>query len=197
MFTLRRGHNCYEAVLYSHNHDTYTRRKKSTIMTNEHASFEKYTSHTLFEMVALGLRKGYVWELSWRLNRVCKILTPSSSFFSSTSFSFCWAAQQGALRSQPSAESWLSLPRTATTDSKLTELPVALGYIIVWHPPASYGRHICTEFNPSTVKAIPWYLRPDGTVPWTMAGSMVSLLQQCEYCRKLCELSFLDFWEVW
>ena len=28
---------------------------KSTIMTNEHTSLEKYTSHTLFEMVAEGL----------------------------------------------------------------------------------------------------------------------------------------------
>ena len=27
---------------------------------------------------------------------------------------------------------------------------VAPGYIIVWHPPASCGRRICTEFNPST-----------------------------------------------
>ena len=31
-------------------------------MTNEH-TLEKYTSHTLFEMVAKGLRKGYVWEV--------------------------------------------------------------------------------------------------------------------------------------
>ena len=33
---------------------------KSTIMTNEHTSLEKYTSQTLFEMAAKGLRKGYV-----------------------------------------------------------------------------------------------------------------------------------------
>ena len=33
---------------------------KSTIMTNEHTSLEKYTSHNLFEMVAKGLRKGCV-----------------------------------------------------------------------------------------------------------------------------------------
>ena len=32
----------------------------------------------------------------------CNILTPSSSVFSSTSFSFCWAAQPGVLRVQPS-----------------------------------------------------------------------------------------------
>ena len=36
----------------------------NTIMTNKHASLEKYTSHTLFKMVAKGLRKGYVWEVS-------------------------------------------------------------------------------------------------------------------------------------
>ena len=34
---------------------------KSTIMTSEHSSWEKYTSHTLFEMVVKGLRKGYAW----------------------------------------------------------------------------------------------------------------------------------------
>ena len=73
-------------------------------------------------MAAKGLRKGYVWEVSWRLNRDCNILIPpSSSVFSSTSFLFCRAAQLGALRAQSSAESWFSLPWTATTHSKLTE----------------------------------------------------------------------------
>ena len=115
-------------------------------------------------MVAKGLRKGYVWEVSWRLNRDCNILTPSSSVFSSTSFSFCWAAQPGALWAQPSAESWFSLPRTATTDSKLIGPVCGPGLYNCWHPPASCGRHICTQFNPSTVKVIPWYLRPDAPV---------------------------------
>ena len=146
-------------------------------MTNEHTSLEKYTSHTLFEVIAKGLRKGYVWVLSWRLKRDCNILTPSSSVFSSTSFSFCWVAQPGPLRVQPSAESWFSLPWTATTDSKLTELPVAPGYIIVWCPPASFERRISTQFNPSTVKVIPWYIRPDAPVPWSTAGSEVNMLQ--------------------
>ena len=49
---------------------------KSTIMTNENTSLEKYTSHTLFEMVAKGLRKGYVWEVSWRLNKLQHIDPP-------------------------------------------------------------------------------------------------------------------------
>ena len=93
----------------------------NAIRTDEHASLEKYTSHTLFEMVPKGLRKCYVWEVSWRLNRDCNILTPSSSVFCSTSFSFCWVAQPGILRAQPSSENWFSLPRTGTTDSKLTK----------------------------------------------------------------------------
>ena len=67
---------------------------------------------------------------------------------------------------------WFSLLRTATTNSKLTELPVGPGYIIVWRSPASCELHICTEFNPSTVKAIPWYLRPDTPVSWLPAGSI-------------------------
>ena len=45
-------------------------------MTNEHTSLEKYTSHTLFERVAKGLWKGYVWEVSWRLNKLQHIDPP-------------------------------------------------------------------------------------------------------------------------
>ena len=40
---------------------TYTCRNiNNTIMTNKHTSLEKYASHTLFEMVEKGPRKGYV-----------------------------------------------------------------------------------------------------------------------------------------
>ena len=42
----------------------------NTIMKNKHNSYEKYTSHTLFKLVAKGLRKGYVWEVSWRQNKL-------------------------------------------------------------------------------------------------------------------------------
>ena len=44
-----------------------------------------------------------MWEVSWRLNKDCNILTPNFSVFSTTSFSFCWVAQLGALMSQLSA----------------------------------------------------------------------------------------------
>ena len=52
-----------------HSRDTTIRihaETKSTIMTNEHSPLEKYTSHTLFEMVW----KGCVWEVSSRLDRL-------------------------------------------------------------------------------------------------------------------------------
>ena len=59
-------------------------------MTNGHSSLEKYTSHTLFEMVAKGLCvRG---ELDTEQN--CIILIPSSSDNSSTSFSSCGGGPQ-------------------------------------------------------------------------------------------------------
>ena len=79
------------------------------------------------------------------------------------------------------------------TYSNSLNLSVAPGYIIVWHPPASCGRHICTQFNPSTVNFIPWYLRPDAPVPWSMAGSEVNMLQI--YFERPLD-SFLFFWDT-
>ena len=119
----------------------------NSIMTNEHTSFEKYSSHTLFEMVA----KGLCVRGELETEQTATYWPPSSFVFNGTSFSFCWAAWLGVLRAHSpllgagSLYSILSL-----TDSKLIELTVAPGYIIVWHPPASCERHICSEFNPST-----------------------------------------------
>ena len=70
---------------------------KSTIMTNGHSSLEKYTSHFIRKGCERIMCERWVGDL----NKDCNILTPSSSVLSSTSFSFCWAAQPGALRSQP------------------------------------------------------------------------------------------------
>ena len=87
----------------------------------------------------------------------CNILTLNSFVFCSTSFSFCWDAQSGVLRLHSpllGASSHYSI-LSPTNWLQLTELPVAPGYIIVWRTPASCGRHICTQFNPPTVKVIP------------------------------------------
>ena len=81
----------------------------------------------------------------------------------------------------PIALCWVLVLSTSSylqlTDSNYLNLSVAPGYIIVCHPPASYGRQICTQFNPSTVKIIPWYPRPDPPVPWLTAGSKVNMLR--------------------
>ena len=70
-------------------------------MTNE---------HTLFERVA----KGLCVRVELETEQTGNILTPSSSGHSSTSSSFCWAAQPGSWGPKPSVSSWFSLPRTAT-----------------------------------------------------------------------------------
>ena len=139
------------------------------MMTNEHTSLEKYTSHALFKMAAKGLcvsgeleteQTATYWppvplSLAALLSRSAGLLNRGS-----------WG---------PIARCCVLVLSTASY-LQLTNLSVAPGYIIVWHPPASCGRHICTQFNPSTVKVIPWYLRPDAPVPWLTAGSKVNML---------------------
>ena len=108
----------------------------------------------------------------------CNILTPSSFVFSSTSISFSRLLNRGSWG--PIDLCWVLVLSTASYLQldwlQLTELPVAPGYIIVWHPPASCERRICTQFNPSTVKAISWCLRPDAPVSRLTAGSEVNML---------------------
>ena len=117
-----------------------------------------------------------MWEKSWRLNKDCNILSPSSSVFSSISFSFFLGCSTRGPDGPALCWVWFLLPRTVTNWLQLTELPVAPVCIIVWRPPASCARRICTQFNPSTVKVILWYFRPDTPVPWSTAGSEVNML---------------------
>ena len=83
-----------------------------------------------------------------------------------------WAALPGVLKAQIFAGSWFSMPRTATTDSKLTESVCGTGSYNCLMSPASCERRIYTQFNPSTVKVIHWYLRPDAPVPWSTASCL-------------------------
>ena len=122
-----------------------------------------------------GLRKVYVWEVSWRLNKDCNILTPSSSGYSSTSFLSCGAAQPGALKAQPllgpgshssNCNNWLQTPNS---DLQLTQTSSGTGLYNCLTPTCFSERRICTQFNPSTVKVIPRYLRLDAPVIYTGA----------------------------
>ena len=125
-------------------------------------------------------------------------------------FSFYWAAHPGSLRAQLSAGSgshYLELQLTDfnfwlhLTASKLSELPVAPGYIIVWRTPASCECHISTQFNQSTVNVIPWYFRLDAPVPWSTAESDVNMLQNDLTRNEIIggipvELSIWKYWSL-
>ena len=159
---------CIVTTIYNYTH--IHAEKTPTIMTNEHTSLEKYTSHTFCERVMCES-----WVGDWTN---CNILTPSSFVFSSTSSRSAGLLNRGSWG--PIALCWVLILSTAfylqLTDFNKPKWSVAPGYIIVWHPPASCGRHICTQFNPSTVKVIPWHLRPDAPVLWSTAGSEVNML---------------------
>ena len=163
-----RGTTCYKcSITVIHIHA----EAKSTIMTNEHTSLEIYTSHTLFEIVAKGLRKG-----DW---------TETATYWPPVSLSLAalLSRSAGLLNRKPEGQALCrELILTVLELQQLTpnslNLSVAPGYIIVWHPPASCRRHICTQFNPFTVKVIPWYLRPDAPVPWSTVGSKVNMLHK-------------------
>ena len=83
-------------VLHSHNDDTYTYTCRYKINNNDKRThfFRKiYLSH----FIRKGCKRVVCerWVGDWTDSN---ILTPNSSVFSSTSFSFCWAARSGVLR---------------------------------------------------------------------------------------------------
>ena len=83
------------------------------------------------------LRKGYLWEVSRRLNKTATYWPPAH-------LAPLLSRSVGLLIRGPwGPSSLLGLVLNASNCNKLTptpnslELPVAPGYIIVWHPPAS------------------------------------------------------------
>ena len=124
------------------------------------------------------LRKGYVWEMSWILNKTATYWPPVP--LSLAALLSCSAGLLNRGSWGPIVLCWVLVLSTASFLRldwlQLTELPVAPGYIIVWHPPASCERRICTQLNPSTIKVIPWYLRLDAPVPLLTAVSKVNML---------------------
>ena len=126
---------------------TYTRGNiVNTIMMNETQFFRKI----YLSLYLKGLRKGYVWEVSWRLNKTATYwpqVPPSLAALPSRSARLLTRRTWG-----PS--SLLGLVLTASNCYKLTPTNWTSCRTIVWRPPASCERHMCTEFNPSTVKVI-------------------------------------------
>ena len=154
---------------------------ESTIMTNEHTSLEKYTSHFI--------RKGCErvrGELE--TEQTATYWTPVPLSFAALLSRSAGLLNRGSWT--PIALCWVLVHSTASCLQldwlQLTELPVAPGYIIVWRSPASCERRICTQFNPSTVKAISWCLRPDAPVSRLTYGPKVNMLhnEKVEDCKR-------------
>ena len=98
-----------------------------------------------------GFERYDLWEVSWRLNRTATYWPPNSSGYSRISFPFSWAAQLGSWG--PSL-CW-DMVLIPASSLQLIWTFCHRGYIIIWCPPTSCEHHICTQFNPSTVKVIP------------------------------------------
>ena len=123
-------------------------------MTNEHNSLEKYTSHTLFSK---GLRKG-----CWLCVRGELETEQTATYWPQVPLNVAALLlhSAGLLNRGPEGPSPLSGAGShsagncdwnwTATRTPTLKPSVAPGYIIVWHPPASCGCRMCTEFNSST-----------------------------------------------
>ena len=111
----------------------------------------------------------------------CSILTPSSSDYSSTSFSFCWAAQSGVLRATSplsrAGSHCLELQlELQLTELQLTETICGTGlYNCLSSTCFLWASHL-HWIQP--VHRSRWYLRPDSPVSWLTARSKVNMLHK-------------------
>ena len=129
----------------------------NTIKTSGLTSLEKYTSHFI-ETVECESEL----ETEQRLQHIQHIDPPQLFLLSQPFFPLSWPAQPvgGSL-------CW-DMVLIPASSLQLIWTSCRRDYIIIWHPP-TFERHICTQYNPSTVKAIPWYLRTDAPVSYTCA----------------------------
>ena len=148
-------------------------------MTNEHTSLVKYTSHTLFERLVKGLCVRGELEIEQTATYWPQVPLSLAALLSHSSDCSIGGSEGpspllGAGSDCLELQLELQLQLTPT---------MALGYIIIWHPPASCERRIYTKFNPSMVKAISWCLRPDALVSRLTAGSKVNMFHIFSCCH--------------
>ena len=152
-------------------------------MSNEYTSLEKYTSQTLFSK---GLRKGWCWlcvrgELETEQTATYWPQVPL--YYSSTSSSFCWAAQPGSRGPKPSVWRWLSQQHLVPNCDVNSNWTLPASNSICTQTVCGYWLYNCLtsicfpwalhlhRIQPrSQVKVIPRYLRPDAPVIYTGAS---------------------------
>ena len=125
---------------------------------------------TYLSLYSKWLRKSYVWEVSWTLNKAAT-LWPPVLLATAALLSRSAGLLNRGLGGPALCWDLVLTPRTATTDSKLwlqlTPTSRCTGLYNCLTPTCFSERRSCTQFNPSTVKVIPWYLRPDAPVIYT------------------------------
>ena len=137
-------------------------------------------------------------EVSWRLNKIATYWPPTllaiAAFLSRS---------VGLLNQGPGA-----LPQSGTgSHCSIFSLTAWLPrYIIVLRPPASCGITIRTQFNPSTDKVIPWYLRSNASVIYTSAfllwqfgwvgGQFVTLSLSLSFLHSI-STNFTSQWKIY
>ena len=136
-----------------------------TIKTSEHSSLEKYTSHFIWKGLK-GLWRVLLcerWVGDWT---ELQHTDPHSSGHNRVSFPFSWAAQPEAWG--PSL-CW-DMDLIPASSLQLIWTSCRRGYIIIWHPLTSCGRHNFTlNSTPQQSRSplISWYLWPDAPVIYT------------------------------
>ena len=132
-------------------------------MTDETQFFRKiYLSHFI-QNGTKGLRKGYVWEVSWRLNKYCNILTTSSpGLFNRGPW---WPSSRSGAGSHAgilSPKLWLQLTRTScgtglyncltstcflwTSHLHPTQPVYSQGYLLISSTGFTYYLHRCISY---------------------------------------------------
>ena len=167
-------------------------------MTNEHTSLEKYT----LTFYSKGLRKGWLLLCVRGKLETEQTVTywPQLPLTIAALLPYSAGCSTGVLRAQDLCLELVLTPRATVTGTEpqfqlqQTRTPVAPGYIIVWHPPASCERPICTEFNPSTGQGdTPTCYLIDGGVE----GQYVIYLPYCPwYVNLRVTEQYLTSWTV-
>ena len=142
-------------------------------MTSEHTSLEKYTSHFIRKGCESVLCERWVGD--W--TKTATYWPPALLLIAALLSHFAGLLNRGGVTEGRKPSVWKLVLSTAsylqlqqlTPNSKLTRTSCGTGLYNCFTFACFSERHICTQFNPSTVKVIPWYLRPDAPVIYTGA----------------------------
>ena len=126
-------------------------------MTNETQFFRKI----YLSLYSKGSRRGYVWKVTWRRKKETAKYWPPALL----AIAALPSHPAGLLNRGPFELQQL----TPNSDLQLTRTSCSTGLYNCLTSTCSSERRICTQFNPSTVKVIPWYLRLDAPVIYTGA----------------------------